>query len=308
MTVEIRRRLNQIAASQHSLITFDQALKAGLTTGQVRQKVRSGEWRMSRPRVYAVAGAPATWAQAVAATAFSLQPGAWVSHHSAGKLWAFLGVEAEHVDVVVDFERRVRMAGVVGHRTRALFTADLTRHLRIPVTTPERTLVDLSGSTSVPALGRMLDEGLRRRLIRLDRLRSCVGRLPKAPGRRPASIHELLAERLPGYDPGDSDLETRVLRALIAAGLPAPVQQHRVRLESRTYELDLAYPDRLLAMELDGWEFHKSRSAFDDDRARANSLIIHGWTLLRFTSRSTDAEIVACVNAARRQCGRSGAA
>ncbi|MGH9266406.1 MAG: type IV toxin-antitoxin system AbiEi family antitoxin domain-containing protein, partial [Acidimicrobiales bacterium] len=308
VAVDIRHRLNQIAASQHSLITLDQALKAGLSVGQVRQRVRSGEWSVARPRVYAVAGAPATWVQAVAAAAFSLQPRAWLSHHAAGQLWNFDDTATEAIEVILDFDRRVRMAGVRSHRTQALFSADLTRHLRIPVTTPERTLVDLSAAFSVPALGRMLDDGLRRRLIRLDRLRACVGRLPKAPGRRPASIHQLLAERLPGYDPGDSDLETRVLRALVAAGLPVPVQQFRVPIGGRTCRIDLAYPAARLAIELNGWEFHKSRSAFDDDRARVNALVLAGWTVLEFTSRSSDATIVGSVTTALARCGRSGAA
>lgn len=63
-----------------------------------------------------------------------------------------------------------------------------------------------------------------------------------------------------------------------------------------------------LAIELDGWEFHRTRTSFDDDRARANLLVAHGWTLLRFTSRSRNEEIVRCVEAALGQCGRSGAA
>jgi very-short-patch-repair endonuclease len=306
--MDVRRELNRIAVAQHSLITLDQALQAGLTTGQIRHKVRSGEWVVARPRVYAIAGAPVTWAQAVAATAFSLQPRAWMSHETAGRLWGFTLPEYQGIDVLVDLERRVKMAGVRSHRSGALFTADLSRYLRIPVTTPERTLVDLSASASAATLARMVDDGLRRRLVRLGRLSTCVARLPKSPGRRPAVIQELLAERLPGYDPGDSDLETRVLRALVAAGLAAPVQQHRVRLGKRAFRLDLAYPVAKLAIELDGWEFHSSRTAFDDDRTRANALVTAGWTLLRFTSRSTDAEIVACVRAALGESGRFGAA
>ena len=247
-------------------------------------------------------------AQAVAASAFSLQPRAWVSHETAGRLWGFVVTECEAIDVLVDLERRVKMAGVHSHRSGALFTADLSHHLRIPVTTPERTLVDLSASVSPATLAKMVDDGLRRRLLRLGRLSTCVARLPKSPGRRPAVIQELLAERLPGYDPGDSDLETRVLRALVAAGLVAPIQQHRVRVGKRTFRIDLAYPLARLAIELDGWEFHSSRTAFDDDRARANALVAAGWTLLRFTSRSTDAEIVECVRAALGESGRFGAA
>jgi very-short-patch-repair endonuclease len=306
--MDVRRHLNQIAASQHALITLDQARSAGLSLGQVRHRTSTGEWLVVRPRVYAVAGVPPTWAQAVAAAALSLQPAAWASHTTAARLWGFPGVTGDEIDVLVDLERRVRMAGVCSHRSRALFSADLTRHARIPLTSPERTLVDLSATVPEPALGQILDDALRRRLIRLERLRTCVGRLAKSPGRRPAVVHCLLAARLPGYDPGDSDLETRVLRTLVAAGLPAPVQQHRVRLNGRTIRIDLAYPTCRIAIELDGWDCHRTRSAFDNDRARANALVLAGWVLLRFTSRSTDAEIVATVAAALAESGRFGAA
>lgn len=306
--MDVRRRLNCIAASQHSLVTLDQALKAGLSIGRIRRRVRTGEWLVVRPRVYAVAGAPVTWIQTVAATALSLQPRAWLSHSTAGRLWGFPEPEADKIDVLVDFERRVMLAGVHCHRSRALFTADLTRHLRIPVTSPERTLVDLSATVPERALGRMLDDGLRRRVIRLDRLRCFAARLSKSPGCRPTVIQGLLAARLPGYDPGDSDLETRVLRVLVAAHLPAPVQQHWVRVGGQTFKIDLAYPEHKLAVELDGWEFHKARTAFDGDRARANLLVASGWTLVRFTSRSSASEVADCVHAVLRQSGRSDVA
>lgn len=306
--MDARRRLNTIAAAQHSLITLDQALSAGLSIGQIRHRTRAGEWVAVRPRVFAVAGVPPSWLQMAAATALSLQPHAWLSHGTAGRLWGFPGVEAPEIDVLVDAERRVKLAGVRSHRSRALFTADLTRHLGMPVTSPERTLVDLSAAAPEEALGRMLDDALRRRLVRLERLATCLGRLSKSPGRRLAVVASLVAARLPGFDPGDSDFETRVLRALVAAGLPVPVQQHRVRLLGRSFRLDLAYPREKLAIELDGWEFHRSRSAFDDDRTRANLLVASGWTLVRFTSRTPEAEIVACVAATLDRCGRFGVA
>ncbi|MDQ4132342.1 MAG: endonuclease domain-containing protein [Actinomycetota bacterium] len=140
---------------------------------------------------------------------------------------------------------------------------------------------------------------VQRRILRLDVLRRCTGRLVGALGRRPRAIDDLLAARLPGYDPGDSDLETRVLRLVAASALDLPVQQYRVRLAGRTYRIDLAYPDIKLAVELDGWDAHRSRSAFEHDRARANALVVAGWTVIPFTSRFTDAEILDCIAAAR---------
>ena len=219
-----------------------------------------------------------------------------------------VGAGADEIEMVAPPNRRVGLAGVRGHRSSALFTADLTLYRRIPVTTPERTPVDLSGRLAPPSLGCMLDDALRRRLIRLDRVRTCVARLAGSPGRRPAVVQSLLAERLPGYEPGGSDIETRALRLLVAHGFPPPVQQYRVRIGGRTFKIDLAYQVRRLAIELDGWEHHRTRTAFDDDRYRANLLVADGWWLVRFTSRSSDAEILRCVGAARDRFGRSGAA
>jgi very-short-patch-repair endonuclease len=48
----------------------------------------------------------------------------------------------------------------------------------------------------------------------------------------------------------------------------------------------------------------RTRSAFDDDRTRATLLVANGWAVVRFTSRSTDAEIVGCVG----RFGQLGAA
>jgi predicted transcriptional regulator of viral defense system len=293
--VNIRLALNQIARKQHALITRDQALASGLSPFQVRQRVRSGEWCSVRPGVYAVNGAPPTWLQAVAAVA--LNPDVWISHQTAGTLWVLPGVSDDAIHVVSSLDRWVRLAGVEGHRSGALFTADLTTRNRVPVTTPARTLVDLSASLSSRRLGSAVDDALRRRILTLPALDRCLARLAGAPGRRPAVVQELLAARLPGYDPGDSDLETRVLRLIVGAGFPPPAQQHRVRIGGRTVRIDLAYPVLRLAIELDGWEFHGTRSAFDDDRTRANLLVAHGWTVVRFTSRSSDAEIIGCLQA-----------
>jgi very-short-patch-repair endonuclease len=111
-------------------------------------------------------------------------------------------------------------------------------------------------------------------------------------------VERLLARRWPGYDPGESDLETRVLRLIVAADLPIPRQQYRVQIQGRVFRLDLAYPDRLLGIELDGWEFHHTRSAFDDDRVRDNLLRLAGWTIHHFTSAMPDDFIVSTIAAA----------
>jgi very-short-patch-repair endonuclease len=57
----------------------------------------------------------------------------------------------------------------------------------------------------------------------------------------------------------------------------------------------------MIAVEIDGWEHHRTRTAFDHDRARANDLVVAGWQVLRFTSSMTDAQAVATVRTALSQ-------
>jgi very-short-patch-repair endonuclease len=75
----------------------------------------------------------------------------------------------------------------------------------------------------------------------------------------------------------DSPMETRIRVALQRGGLPRPVLQHPVG----PYKLDLAYPDRMLAMEYDGRE-HLTPERARHDLARQAYLTRAGWEVLRF--------------------------
>lgn len=55
--------------------------------------------------------------------------------------------------------------------------------------------------------------------------------------------------------------------------------------------VDVALDEPKLAVELDGYEFHSSRKAFEKDRVKQNLLVLDGWTVLRFTWQSLDAMV-----------------
>ena len=67
-------------------------------------------------------------------------------------------------------------------------------------------------------------------------------------------------------------------------GLPAPVYEHRFH-PTRMWRLDIAWPDRLIAVEVEGgvWSGgrHGRGSGIVKDMEKANALTMAGWRLLR---------------------------
>lgn len=299
MTVD--QMIAEMAASQHGLVALDQLVAAGVQPHHVERRVRRGSLMRVRRAVFVVAGSPGTFEQLVLAAVLAAGPAAVASHTTAAVLWDLPLVQHEVLEVTTSRRHWARMSGVRAHRTVAFLGCEHTVHRGIPVATVARTLVDLSGWLSTAQLGRMTDHAMRDGTLRLDDLRKCIAGLPPAPGRHPTRIKRVLQRRLDGYDPGESGLEMRFARAIVGGGLPEPVQQHPVSVGSRNYRIDLAYPDQKIAIEIDGWEYHRNRSAFDDDRSRANDLVVAGWHVLRFTSSTSDTQAVATVTAALSQ-------
>ena len=281
---------------QLGLITREQCASCQLTEGQITHRLRSGEWNEIRPGVYALAGVRPTWEQSVLAVTLSGSR-AYASHHTAARLYGMRGFVdvPDSIEVVTALGRVSRLEGVRGHRSGALYDVDLTTRGSIPTVTAGRALVDVSGRVTSRELGYVVDDALRRRLFSLEELRRCAERLGPAPGRSLKGMQRVVGDRLPGYSPGDSDLETRALRALTRAGLPPPRQQYRMVLAGRKVRIDLAYPEQRIAIELDGWDPHRFRSSFDADHARRDDLLVAEWSPLTFTSAMTDEYLVSTV-------------
>ncbi|MEO6120755.1 MAG: hypothetical protein ABIW46_07805 [Acidimicrobiales bacterium] len=242
--------------------------------------------------------------QAVLAAQLAAGRGAVVSHATAAWLWGVVGVnQPAQIDLLTCRPHRVHLGGVRSHCTISLPTSDVTRLHTMAITAPARTVVD--GCGLIPALGRAVDDLLRRNVVTVRQLLRCVAAVPASGRRRIRPMRVVLADRVAGYDPGGSDAELDVMRTIRGAGLPLPRQRHRVRLEGPTYELDFAYPELGVGLEFDGWEYHRSRRSFDYDRLRRNTLQRHGWSIFNLTSATTAAEVVTIVSAA---CAEKSAA
>lgn len=74
---------------------------------------------------------------------------------------------------------------------------------------------------------------------------------------------------------------------LETAGLPRPELEHRVHRSDGAFlaQLDLAYPELKIGIELDSVRFHLNRESFEHDPERRNTLEVEGWMVLNFTWR-----------------------
>lgn len=287
-----------LARRQHGLVTRAQAMAAGASDDAIARRVAAGRWERARAGIYVVGAAPTTWTQRAMAAVLAAGEPTLASHRTAARLWGHLD-RSGPIEVLVPNERRVRLHGVVAHRTRTLGPADASQRDGVPCTSLERTLVDAAAHADSGLVGRWIDLGMRDHGLEIGDVVARVSELTVRGRHLPSSIIEALALRSDDGDPGRSALESRVLEALRRAEMPMPARQHPfLRADGRRGFIDLAYPHAMLAIELDGWAEHGLRAAFDADRVRGNELVLAGWRLLRFTWSMTDAEICAAIAAA----------
>jgi len=209
--------------------------------------------------------------------------GSLVSHASAAQAWGIAGVRSRNTELWVPESNRKRATGVTTHRGTRLDRADRTVFDGIPITTPTRTLIDLSGRLEDEALLAALELAIRNGLVTTDRLAARLEAL-RTSGRPGAGrLAELLATRPDGVAALESRLEARVWQLLQRSGLPLPVRQFWVVAGGQRYRLDFAWPAERVAAECKGWKFHGGREHFDPDEQRAADLVVARWRVLPLT-------------------------
>jgi hypothetical protein len=177
----------------------------------------------------------------------------------------------------------------------------------IPVTTVERTIIDLAGTLMVTQLGQCVDDAIRRRLLRLDVLRRLVDDVASRGGRRLLKpLHKVLADRTPGYWPDDSDFETEMNLMWDQLGLPPAKRQYRITIDGHSYRLDRAIVEQKIGTEWDSYAFHSAPSDRDHDSNRRARLVGDGWLIIPVTANSTPELVARAVLRAYRDRGGEG--
>ena len=239
------------------------------------------------PQVYRIAGCPETWHQRLLAA--TIVHHAVASHRSALKLHGIMNYRTNIIEISTRPQRRREIQGVSCHETVCFSGADHTVVEGIPVTTVARTLIDIGAIHSERFVEEALDESLRRKLTTLDelidRLRATGGQGRNGVG----VLRAILEQRDARASLTESVLETRFLRALRHHDVPLPEPQHTIRLGNHIVaRVDFAYPDRALAIEIDGLRYHATRQSLEADTRRQNEIVLAGYRILRFTAADLD--------------------
>jgi very-short-patch-repair endonuclease len=104
--------------------------------------------------------------------------------------------------------------------------------------------------------------------------------------------------------PVDPDLEPDRTRSDMEAAFLALCRRHRlpqpeVNVRVGEFDVDFLWPACRLAVEVDGWGVHRTRSAFENDRARDVKLKLRGYEVVRFTWRQLTDDPAAAATALR---------
>jgi very-short-patch-repair endonuclease len=244
-------------------------LDAGVTAAEIRQRLANGSLLREYRGVYRVGHkAPSTEARYLAAVR-ACGEGAALSGRAAAHLYELIRGAPPRPEVTTRVKRKVPEI-----LTRRSNTIEMTVVRGIPITTVPRTLVDLAGRLSLDGLARACHEAGVKYRTTPAQVEAELQRHPRAKGA--ANLRRVLR--------GDahvtlSKLEARFLELLRAEGLVLPVT-NRVTGARR---VDCRWPKHRLTVELDGYRYHSSRHAWEQDRRREREARARGDDFRRYT-------------------------
>jgi very-short-patch-repair endonuclease len=267
----VDRQIARIASQSHGVVTRAELIAIGATPSQIKRRVERGTLIPVHRGVFRAGHrAPSIEATYLAAVK-ACGDRALLAGLAAAHLLGLVRRRPPRIEVIAPAYRRVR--GIVTRRDR-IGSRESGRWRGIPVTSVQRTLVDLAAVLDEKQLARAVHEAEVRHHTTPDQIEEVLSRRHNWPGARK------LRRVIRGDAPVTlSRLEDRFLARLRAAGLPQPNVNRRV--DGRY--VDCRWPDRRLTVELDGYRYHHTRHAWEQDRQREREARMRGDEFRRFT-------------------------
>lgn len=281
------QRIAAIASRQHGRVGRSQLRAAGISDNVIAGLIARGALHREHPSVFAV-GHHAPMPHGAQAAALLATDDTVLSHLTAATLWGLPAHAPNQVEVLICGRQTAQPRGVRVHRTVQLPARDIRIKHHLPLTSPARTLLDIADGLTPRELERALDEALVARIVRISQIADVLAR---ARGRRGAPRLGALIEHAAGTTVTRSQAEERFLALVRAADLPQP----EVNCQTRGFEVDFLWRERRLVVEVDGYRYHSSRSAFERDSAKGAKLTAAGLHVMRVTWLQMEADSYAVV-------------
>jgi hypothetical protein len=276
----VEAEVRALAARQSGNVARRQLVALGLGGDAIEARRRNGSFVTRYAGVYALAPARLDPQARIAAAVLAGGPAAVASHASAGWLWDFVPQYTPPPEIMLtDGDRRPRH--ILTHRCPSLPPRDITRQRGVPTTTPARTALDLAPRLTKKQRSRLVNNQVRDGYLTLTALQDVLERNPYHPGTKLLTP----TRDLPGTNPTNSGFEDDFLAFCAKYGLPTPL----VNFPFNGRKLDAFFPEHNLIVELDGWDFHKDRDAFEADRERDVDHLVHGLVTVRITKERFEA-------------------
>lgn len=277
----------RLATRQHGVVAQRQLLAIGFSEKAIKARLDAGRLNALHREVYTAGHSTVSrngrWLGAVLAYGDL----ALLSHRTAAALWELAKPRLSPIDVTAPIGRQGlrRREGIWIHRGK-LHPDDRDERAGIPVTTVARTLFDYAEVADFQRLESAWEEADRLKLLRLREVEEVC---EHGYGRRALKpIRRLLAETR-AVTRTRSPLEDRFQRFCRFYELPP----HSTNVDVLGKEVDALWPAAKLIVELDSWEFHRHRAAFQRDRARDTRLLVAGYRTVRVTHDRLDKEAAA---------------
>jgi very-short-patch-repair endonuclease len=277
-------RLLPVLVRQHWLVTAHDVADAGGTEDQIARRVRDRRWIRVDRGVYWPSEAPTSWEATVLAPILSVPSDVRVlaSDTTAAALHGIPGFGRGRAELSVERPYNLRRSGVRIRTSSDLDRCQTVKVGGIPTTDLRRTLLDLGRTVGDQRLLRAIEWSRRERGVSWSDLVATLAHHARRGRGGIQRLRRVLLANAHREEITDSDLEVLLLGLLAEAGLPEPGVHHRIRADGRVVaEIDLAYPERRIAIEIDG-RIHLREDVWNRDLPRQNYLVLEGWTVLRF--------------------------
>jgi very-short-patch-repair endonuclease len=264
--------IDSLLARQAGIISRRQALAAGLSRDAVDHRVRVRRWVPLHPQVYLVVGHRRDDEVAVRGATLWGGDGAVLSGEAAAWWQGLVERPPPRIRLVVPRRRNPRARPGTEIRRRDLAGCDVVEHRGLLVTARPLTVLDTAVDLG-PAGSRFLDRVLQRS-ERFPAVHAAYCRNLGAAGS--ASAGRLLAA---AADRSASVAERLLVRMLRDAG----ARGWHCGFPASGHLIVIAFPESMLAIEVDGWAWHMDAARTQADKRRQHALVRAGWTILRYT-------------------------